>query len=76
LFLIFFRKALNDAATATERPAKSLEEAYTDAIIHDALDTDADEDDQEVTLNRYVSIETLLTLTTEHRGRWHRPQYK
>jgi hypothetical protein len=24
---------------------------------------------------RYVSIATLLTLTTEHRGRWHRPQY-
>jgi hypothetical protein len=22
-------------------------------------------------LNRYVSIATLLTLTTEHRGRWH-----
>jgi hypothetical protein len=26
--------------------------------------------------NRYVSIATLLTLTTEHRGRWHRPRYK
>jgi hypothetical protein len=24
----------------------------------------------------YVSIVTLLTLTTEHRGRWHRPCYK
>jgi DnaJ-domain-containing protein 1 len=26
--------------------------------------------------HRYVSIATLLTLTTEHRGRWHRPRYK
>jgi E3 ubiquitin-protein ligase UBR3 len=25
---------------------------------------------------RNVSIATLLTLTTEHRGRWHRPHYK
>jgi hypothetical protein len=28
------------------------------------------------TTKRYVSIATLLTLTTEHRGRWHRPRYK
>jgi hypothetical protein len=26
--------------------------------------------------NRYVSIATLLTLTSEHRGRWYRPRHK
>jgi hypothetical protein len=26
--------------------------------------------------DRYVSKATLLTLTTEHRGRWHQPRYK
>jgi transcription initiation factor TFIID subunit 7 len=26
--------------------------------------------------DRYVSVATILTLTTEHRGRWHRPRYK
>jgi host cell factor len=29
-----------------------------------------------VSIHRYVSTATLLTLTTEHRGRWHRPRYK
>jgi hypothetical protein len=26
--------------------------------------------------DRYVLIATLFTMTTEHRGRWHRPHYK
>jgi hypothetical protein len=30
----------------------------------------------DINLDRYVSIATLLTLTAEHRGRWHRPHYK
>jgi hypothetical protein len=29
-----------------------------------------------VMCDRYISIATLLTLTTEHRGRWHRSRYK